>query len=778
MNDSSLSLSGAFEKLNTKTRFQNVKVRFSLSKPLKKKPVPVANLFFVGPFICFSGADGIVKHVFFIDGYVARDGFEFTHNTAVVEPTQDGLDAHCYTFPSEADKALFVKSFYGAIATFKDFLGKISPAEMEQAFSEMDCMLGDMIVHEKCIGQMCNNTLLQFEFQVHANDEEMGVTCLFQADFTFKTLVCPVLTTPAPLNRTTPDGCCFKITNGNGVVAYCGVTDPNETMKWVLSIFTWNYLAGLGTTRASGTNKTASMTMAIEVEDVDIAVEAPPVVPETPSKIVTVIGSPPKMLETSPKNAGRIGSPNGCRSPVHEAKGPFEEKKKVIDLAEEQKKLDDELAVIREECEAIRKPRGYMVPVLSERVVLSPSFEDHTLGIQVDVALEWMDKFQDTTVSEFRKSHDRSLDELVESTCAILDRKQLKNISVVNQCAADFPDFKLAEIQKAEQPMRPLVTEVAQVLQEIQIQAEDKVRDGLHADRFCFLIAALFLNGFTDVSFRMAIMDLENKVEGIKDAWQVLKYHKRVTSQASKLAIWLINTNFLLPVLRAILRDDNWQSRYYDRTSYMYDDGTVEMLFYIMSPVMNVLEFDLTLRHNIIARATQEDRESFLETVPYRYLEFTTINPDLKGASLEDKVVEVTMSQFFNGKKYSWSFFSDFASKNAGIVNIYCRELCALIRGVKWTLDDPKKIEEVIRAGVHKGKMHVFFALMVMNVNLTKKHFAPDSSLRDLYRAACIISSLTRLMYKIVDPTGSRRRRAMGRPMPTAKSSDPLKQGS
>lgn len=758
MDDAQVSLTGPFGKMNTRARFQNVKVRFSLTQPLKKKSVPSMNLTVIGPFICFSGADGLVKHLFFIDGYVARDGFEFTGKTVVIEPTKDGQDSHSYTFSSETDKALFLKSFYGGIAQLKDFLAKTEPTDLEQSFVEMDCMLGDMVLHEHCIGQMFNNTLLQCEFQVHANDPVDGVSCLYQADFTFKTLVSPVLVTPPPMSRTIPSGCCFKVTNGQGTEAYCGVSDVNTAMAWVLSIYTWNYFAGSGRMRSSG-NKTASITMAIDVEDVEVSEDEPP---KTPTKISTAIGSPPKMLETSPKDVSRIGS--GSRSPVSEPKGPFEEKKKrVIDLPEEERRLEAELEAMKEEHEKIPQPAGYSVPVLSERVVLSPSFEDHTLGIQVDVALEWMDKFQDTTVPEFRRSRDASIDELVEATCAVLGRKQVKNISVVKQYISDFPDFKIEDIYKAEQPIRPLVDTITQVLQEIQVQGEDKVRDGIQADRFCFLIASLFLNGFNDSTFRMAVMDLESKVAGIKDAWQVIKMHKRLTSQASKFAIWLINTNFLLPVLRAILRDDNWQSRYYDRTSYMSDDGTVEMLFYIMSPVMNVLEFDLTLRHTIISRATQEDRETFLENVPYRYLEFGTIGSDLKGSNLEDKVVEVTMRQFFNGKKYSWSFFSEFASKNAGVVNASCRELCSLIRSMKWSLDEPKKVEEVIRAAVHQGKMHVYFALMVMSHNLTKKHFAPDSSLTDMYRAASVITSLTRLMYRIVDPTGARRRRAMPR---------------
>ena len=777
MNEGDLALPSAFASIDKKTRFENVKVsQLNSSAKSNKKSHSTMTITIIGPFIAFSAHDGAIKHLIFIDNYVVRDGFEFKHPTAVMESAANETDSRSFEFRSDADKAGFIKAFYAGIGSLKACVKTMSPDKLRQMIGIMDCMIDDSGVHHECIAKLCNDTLIQFEFQIHGQDPELGVFLLFSADFSFTTKISTVFQTPSPLNQTIPDGCCFRIHNEEGVTAYLGVKNIRDTIDWILSLYTWNFLAGV----RADQNDNAAPAAVIEVEDVEMK-------PTTPAKgnlpnITT--GSPdpahPGMRQTSPKAAGRLGSPRSPKSPT----GGFScwHRVKTFNLPEEEKKLEQEFTELKAEYDGIEKAGQYEVPVINNGIIISPSFEGPTLNIQVDTALEWVKTAKKSNQDEYRRTNDRPLSELIEATCANLDSKKPLYLRAVRQYLTIFPEFKVDEMQKAEQPVRPLITEMAQILQEIQSQAEGKVHEGIHADRLCFLVAAVLLNGFKGKSFGMAIADMERNVTGLSDARGLLRGYDDLNEQASRLAIWLINTNALLPLLRAVLRDDVWQNKYYEVTSYMHDDGTVEMIFYLLSSALKVQEFDIAVRNTIVQRASQEDRETFLDTVPYPYMEFDTIDAELKGENLEEKIVEVTMNQLNIGKKYNWSVFSDFASKNGSILNMDCREFITMIRGVKWNMDDAKRIEELVKAGVNKGKIDIFFAFLVMSVKITQKYYASDSSLRDMYRAAYVISSLTRLMDRITDPNGLKRKKERRRLLAAATANvistpEPLKKG-
>ena len=772
MNESALALPPLFSSIDKKVRFQNVKVK-QLNAKSSKSGKKTMSITVVGPFICFAGQDGSIKHLIFIDGYVVRDGFEFKHPTAVMEPTAHDNDSLSFEFRSDNEKAGFIKAFYSGMGSLKACLKDLTPDKMKQMMGVMDCMSGAGSVYHDCIAKLCNDTLLQFEFQVHGRDPESGVFLLFRVDFQFNSMVSSVFTTPGPLRHTVPDGCCFAIRNGEGVCAYLGVKSIHDTIEWILSIYTWNFLAG---SRAAQNEKGVSQV--IDVEDVEF----------TPKKgnlpeLNTGDGKHPGLKQTSPKLGSRIGSPRSPKSPSQMG-GAFTRgyRRKKIDLDEEKRKLEEELLALKREHDRQKGPGNYTVPVLSDGLILSPSFEGQTLNIQVDTALEWTKRLTSVGVCEYRRTHDRTLNDLIESTCMNLDKKRPVYLSAVRQYIANFPEFQLDDMQKATQPIRPLITEVAQIIQEIQSQQDEKVHEGVFADRLCFLIAAVLLNGFMGDSFGSAIADMERHVTGLSEARGLLRGYDDLHTQASRLSIWLINTNALLPLFRAVLRDDVWQNKYYKVTSYMHDDETVEMLFYLLSSAMKLLEFDITVRNTIIQKASPEDKELFLDAIPYSYLEFDTIDPELKGDSLEEKVVEITMNQLNIGKKYNWSVFSDFASKSATILNMDCREFIALIRGVKWNIDDVKRIEELVKIAVNKGKMHIYFAFLVMSVKIARKYYPADSSVCDPYRAAYVISSLTRLMDRISDPNGLKRKKERQKAMAAAAANvltapEPMRKG-
>ncbi|OHT09976.1 hypothetical protein TRFO_20964 [Tritrichomonas foetus] len=420
-------------------------------------------------------------------------------------------------------------------------------------------------------------------------------------------------------------------------------------------------------------------------------------------------------------------------------------------------KLHEELKMVRKVSIDSLPTVEFQVPTITSQMVSSTSFDEKAVSLQIKNVLDSIDSIcTETSGSQIFDNLEicdtRSTDDIINKLR--ISSEQSPNESIKQLTPINFPEFHFELLFEAEHPSVSIVTEFATIAQEILVHAQqDFVYESANSKRLCFLISSLFVNGIQNfITFKStcpfleSIEQLSHHVDGLYSIYKKIKEVDNLSGQVSCYSIELLNHQIFLPVISAILANEEWQEKFYTRGSFLRNEDTMNNIYFIFDSALSKLSFRLELSHSIIGSTSSEDKASFIFMKPFLYLEFNDIDFNGEESQVKEDVVQYFMNQLKSGciKKNPWTFVLDVAESH------HVKDLeefdyfVDYVKKVTKSLDDNSKLKKMTQHALRLKTLHLWFAFMFTNPNICTAYYRPDTSLCDLYRAKHVFSYILR----------------------------------
>lgn len=356
--------------------------------------------------------------------------------------------------------------------------------------------------------------------------------------------------------------------------------------------------------------------------------------------------------------------------------------------------------------------------------------------------------------NQFEPCDLRSTDEIIEGLfIGLKEHKKLNEIIKENLQEKYFPNFDFKKLYEADRPFVSILNDIASTTQEIQTQFIENNIEPSTLDRLCFLIAALFINGFKGfVSFRSKIdflkpfREISSHVDGLFQVCDSVDnkadQNNLLSSQLSLFIIEILNQQLLLPILRSILEIDDWTKKYYNNSSYMCDDETIENICLILEKSISKLSFEIQVKNSIIANASNEDKKSYIFTPAFSYLDFSEISFQDNIATIKNNVCNYFVNLLNEGiiKKNPLVFLVEIAESDHVKNNYEFISFSSYVKKLPRGGDEQSKLQRITKHALRLNVLHIWFAFMFTNPSIASNYYRPDSIFCDLYRAKLVFS--------------------------------------
>ncbi|OHT08432.1 hypothetical protein TRFO_23128 [Tritrichomonas foetus] len=702
-----------------------------------------------------------------------------------------------FVFDSKETQLSFQKAFFKSISDLHDRITEISNKKMRGKYGEVKCIFIEKRTMKSC-NLVLNHTVTSYSIQAHAENADGDFLCFLDMDLDSSSTVSTLLKTP-PAFKTNHLCLYFSIIDGNT----CKETifkgrNLNDTLNWILAVHTSIFLASAKkyisatntpkVTKSGNPNSTpqrdpkmngncCSTSDSFEDEK-DGQIEM---------KVEDIIES--RSIPTIPKNCHQKSNGNFHLNTISENEEnkqsnsesddrtdsdykESDEKLSDSDITSTSESLEDrkseeeerkenerneKFEQLRLSLENTRKisnghiPEVYVPPENKIEVIL-PSFIDKSqVNNQIQSVLNSIGNFGiNANFDNFANCDQRPLEQIIEDACST--GHDSLNISDYVRIR-DYPLFDFNQLYKASEPKRPFIEQFLNSLTSLKITEEHKV---VESHKLCFVLCALFLNGLKgfksfglEHEFLDAIYALSPFVDGLDKIYTKISQEPTILTQISQFVISILNSQILIPIIEAIVREEDWQAEFYSISSHMRDYETLKQIL-SLSDFIFAIEFDIDETTPIIANTSHEEKVQYIFKPAYSYLGLNEIDKSQDNEKIQKEIADFFVSELNNGTNHKgWQFLNSVI--NSEHVNINCefRLLRKSVRNAK-KLPSDERIKAIFEEGAKFGLLHIWFIMMITFPE-TNLYFERDSTFTDMFRAKYVISELAELMKKF-DP--------------------------
>ena len=259
--------------------------------------------------------------------------------------------------------------------------------------------------------------------------------------------------------------------------------------------------------------------------------------------------------------------------------------------------------------------------------------------------------------------------------------------------------------------------------------------------RLVSMLAALLLNGKRgDLSLYTSLVELTTACEPIRPVVEQLSESDSPEKTAVSFVIEALNRNVMKIFLRDAHRSEDWERKYYLKSSLMRYGNVLETVLEQLSR-LDVFQFALSGKFSDFDDVTKFVPEAF------QFVEIEEDGVDVI-TFLEHAMENGLKKTISIGGSKVFDFMNELCEKHQRISDADIKELIEVFMSLRGdTIFDRKmkqsqKIHSFWTEGFHRKKLHIWFLFMVVDQDLVKKYYEEDASVADLYRANYIIVRL------------------------------------
>lgn len=157
-----------------------------------------------------------------------------------------------------------------------------------------------------------------------------------------------------------------------------------------------------------------------------------------------------------------------------------------------------------------------------------------------------------------------------------------------------FNSLELQFNKTTQKPCCPFLSELQHTVQSLRISGISVHREEQESINLALLVASLFYNSSLHNDFRSTILSMVDFAPSFEKILNESANQKEPISQIFSFAVNSLNTKMLLPILRAIRRNEQWQKENYDISSYICEDFVLEECSNILEPLLMYHTFVLS----------------------------------------------------------------------------------------------------------------------------------------------------------------------------------------
>jgi hypothetical protein len=321
----------------------------------------------------------------------------------------------------------------------------------------------------------------------------------------------------------------------------------------------------------------------------------------------------------------------------------------------------------------------------------------------------------------------------------------------------DFPDFDAALFLHPPPPQTPFLTAIMAVVERINssgtrtcyIEDENSVL-------LAFLVASLLLNGLRS-GLMSAMRDFEALLPGFDRIVAAACAETDPNSQASLIAVRLLNEHVVVQFLRKVRKHDAWVRRFYWKGAQIASDIVVETAMTLLNSTISRIEFSLAEKKDIVAIAQTQMVERFVVVPAFAFLELDDITAD------DELAAAVGRQLLYGMKKKKLKSFSRQAPQFNFILAVAARHYDVESEALARFIAQTKKVAEEGTGGILKKQTHLelwiaegirqrclatWLLFLIVATPIVNKWYMYDATLRDPFRANHFVRAVYRTLKK------------------------------
>ncbi|OHT16942.1 hypothetical protein TRFO_12831 [Tritrichomonas foetus] len=263
------------------------------------------------------------------------------------------------------------------------------------------------------------------------------------------------------------------------------------------------------------------------------------------------------------------------------------------------------------------------------------------------------------------------------------------------------------------------------------------------------LFASLWLNGLKGESLIPAFTEFLMFVPNLSKTVDRASKETDKLCQASIISAFLLNTTWIVPVLREIKRRDRWITKYYYESALINSENDLDLILSLLVPIMNHVKFRISVRSSILSTASIEFMTRYILTPAYGYLE---VQPYLNNAEM----LTAISNQFGYGlKNYAKikigqgtpqiSFIMDVVSNWRGKKDEdfeLFSKTSQFIFGQFTIGQKNTQLNDFIKFAMEKNMLAKWLIYLLHSRSVAEKYYEEESLFRDSGRAYHVIAAI------------------------------------
>jgi hypothetical protein len=352
---------------------------------------------------------------------------------------------------------------------------------------------------------------------------------------------------------------------------------------------------------------------------------------------------------------------------------------------------------------------------------------------QIDIAAKYLptDDWEDETLP--------TTQEIVGKTLDIIS----SNVSVNYRELFDFSIASPARISAFLETQSPMMEFQAIMIQIqggfIQKTAKTVYSDDSDAILLARALASLLLNGLRNSANLLPALDALRNAVSIKGFNDILTQAANVTdplSQASLIAIGLLNGSVYIAFLRQVWKRTDWLTKYYRPSAQIASTHTVSFVINVLLPLaLRPIDFVLDPKPDLLAEWGSEMIDEFVDTPAFGYR-------DLEDVRKPDHLVKQLATQLTLGQRskglFRKSFIQAVATQPIVTESPVWKDFVAAAKRSATP-------EQFINEGYQRKVLASWLMFLVMS-DQVDQYYYPDASVADPFRARFLVDTTVQLM--------------------------------
>lgn len=408
----------------------------------------------------------------------------------------------------------------------------------------------------------------------------------------------------------------------------------------------------------------------------------------------------------------------------------------------EQTEYTQDTTVLDKRCEKLRqtpnpvvKHEDFVMPVLQapESVQIDKKETEGLLKLFGDAYNESYE-FTEMTVFE-----DVSAESVIETSLREFEEANIVRFDKFFDFT-NFPFISADSFVSRREPLNPFFIRLLSAVNSI-VNQEPAAVSLAHGTKFVSMLAALLLNGSRNLSnFYASLVEFTTCCEAIKPIVDRLNSTDPPESVSVSFVIEALNRNVLKIFLRDAHRNEEWEKKYYSRSSLIRYGNVLETVLEQLSR-LDIFPFLLSGKFTDLDDVTKFTPEAF------QFVEIDEEGVDVV-TFLEHTMDNSLKSGITLGGTKAFDFIEELCEKYEKLPDKDINEIIQVFMSLRGdTIFDRKmkqrqKIHDFWMEGLRRKKLHIWFLFMVVDQDLVKKYYEEDASLADLYRANYITVKL------------------------------------